>query len=465
VIPRLFGTNGIRGVVGDTLTADVALGVGRAVGTTLGGGEVAVVRDTRTSGPMLRDAVVSGLLASGCDVLDLGVAPTPCLQWFVAHRGGFVGGVVVTASHNPAEFNGIKVVDAMGLEIGRDREETIERVYAERSFSVAPWDRSGHVRQDPAGLGAYVAAVVDQVDVEAIRQRAFQVVLDPGNGAGCAASPRVLAALGCRVVTLNGHPDGAFPGRPPEPTRDHLVDLVRVVHETRADLGVAHDGDADRAIFVDDGGRFVDGDRSLALLARDAIRRRGGTVVTPVSTSSGVEEVVVAAGGSVHYTRVGAPIVARTMLELRATFGGEENGGVIVPEHQYARDGAMAMAKMLDLLAREGRPLSAMLVDLPRYSLHKTSVPVTAGQQARIVEAILRSLAGRDVSTIDGVKLREADGWVLMRPSGTEAVFRIFAEARTPERARALAETGARLIREASAKSEGTGTRGTPPRS
>ncbi len=449
MIPRLFGTNGIRGVVGDTLTADLALDVGRAIGTAFGGGDVALARDTRTSGPMLRSAVASGLLATGCNVVDIGVAPTPCLQWFVAHRGRDAGGVVVTASHNPPEYNGIKVIDKAGLEIPREREETIERIHAERSFAAAPWDRCGHVREDGAALAAYVDAVVAQVDGEAIERRKFSVVLDPGNGAGCATSPRVLAALGCRVVTLNGHPDGAFPGRPPEPTRDHLADLLRVVPETRADLGVAHDGDADRTIFVDHLGRFVDGDRSLALLARDAVRPRGGIVVTPVSSSSCVEEVVAAAGGSVHYTRIGAPIVARTMSELGATFGGEENGGAIFPAHQFARDGAMAMAKMLDLLAREGRPLSAMVDDLPRYALHKTSVPVPTGQQARIVEALLRSLSGRDVSTIDGVKLQEADGWVLMRPSGTEAIFRVFAEARTPDRARALAEMGARLVREA----------------
>ena len=449
MIPRLFGTNGIRGIVGETLTADLALSVGRAVGTHFGGGEVALARDTRGSGRMLRDAVVSGLLAAGCDVVDIGVAPTPCLQRFVARRGAFAGGVVITASHNPAEYNGIKVVDAVGIELGREREEVIERIHAERSFAAAPWDRVGHAREDATALRAYVDDVVARVDAEAIRRRAFRVALDSGNGAACATSPRVLAALGCRVVTLNGHPDGAFPGRPPEPTRDHLADLLRVVAETRADLGVAHDGDADRAIFVDDRGRYVDGDRSFALLAREAIRGRGGTVVTPVSSSSCVEDVVVAEGGKVHYTRIGAPIVARTMYEIGATFGGEENGGVIFPEHQFARDGAMAMAKMLDLLGRSQRPLSALVDDLPVYSLHKTSVPVPAGHQERIAAALLRTLKGRDVSTVDGVKLREADGWVLMRPSGTEAIFRVFAEARTPERARSLAEMGARLVQEA----------------
>ena len=449
MIPRLFGTNGIRGLLGESLTADLALRVGRAVGTHCGSGEVAVARDTRTSGRMLRDALVSGILAAGCDVIDIGVAPTPCLQRFVVRRGNLSGGVVVTASHNPPEYNGIKVVDSLGIEIPRDREEAIERMCAERSFAAAPWDRIGHAREDSLAIPAYVHDVVAGVDADAIRTGAFRVALDPGNGAACLTSPRVLGALGCRVVTLNGHPDGAFPGRPPEPTPDNLAGLLRVVVETHADLGVAHDGDADRAIFVDERGRYVQGDRSLALLAREAVRGRGGTVVTPVSSSSCIEDVVVGEGGTVHYTRIGAPIVARTMHETGATFGGEENGGAIFPEHQFARDGAMAMAKLLELLARAARPLSALLDELPAYALQKLAVPVPDGHQERILAALVRSLAGRDVSTIDGVKLREPDGWVLVRPSGTEAIFRVFAEARTAERAQSLAEQGAQLVRDA----------------
>ncbi len=449
MIPRLFGTNGIRGVVGDTLTADLALSVGRAIGTHFGGGEVALARDTRTSGRMLRDAFVAGILAAGCNVVDIGVAPTPCLQRFVARRETFAGGVVITASHNPPEYNGIKVVDARGIELPREREEAIEKVLADRSFAAAAWDRIGQVREDDTAVRTYVDDIVSRVDADAIRTRAFRVVLDPGNGAACHASARVLALLGCRAVTLNGHPDGSFPGRLPEPTREHLAELVRIVPEVHANLGVAHDGDADRAIFVDDRGRYVDGDRSFALLAREAVRGRGGTVVTPVSTSSCVEDIVRQEGGAVHYTRVGAPIVGRTMLDLGATFGGEENGGVIFPEHQFARDGAMSMAKMLELLARTDRPLSALLDELPAYSLHKTSVPVPPGQSDRIVAALRAAVTGREVSTVDGVKVRERDGWVLIRPSGTEAIFRIFAEARSPDRAQALAEWGAKLVRDA----------------
>src|SRR2546426_262439 len=325
---RLFGTNGIRGIVGPEMNADLALKVGRAIGTSFGGGTVVLGRDTRLSGPMLARAAASGLMSAGCDVIDLGVVPTPCEQYFLA--------------------------------------------------------KSGHLK------------------------------------GGCVVTPYLLRSLGCRVISLNGQPDGAFPGRMPEPIPDHLGDLMRVVSEVHADLGIAHDGDADRAIFVDDKGSFVYGDKSLALLAKAAIQGRGGTVVTPVSTSSLIDDVVRAAGGRVVRTRVGSPIVARTMFETGAAFGGEENGGVIFPDHQFCRDGAMSAAKMLELLAHEGKRLSSLTAALPQYHLKKTNVPVPVERRDAVLSSLVELTKGRKVDTTDGVKIVEPDGAVLVRPSGTE---------------------------------------------
>src|SRR5881396_3878485 len=400
---RLFGTNGIRGVVGPDMNADLALKVGRAIGTAFGGGPVALGRDTRLSGPMLARAAASGLMSAGCDVVDLGVVPTPSAQYFLAKSGHLKGGVVVTASHNPREFNGLKAIDA-------------------------------------------------KVDVASIRKSAFTVVIDPGNGAGCVVTPYLLRSLGCRVISLNAQPDGAFPGRMPEPIPDHLGDLMRVVSEVHADLGIAHDGDADRAIFVDDKGSFVYGDKSLALLAKAAIQGRGGTVVTPVSTSSLIDDVVRAAGGRVVRTRVGSPIVARTMFETGAAFGGEENGGVIFPDHQFCRDGAMSAAKMLELLAREGKRLSSLAASLPQYHLKKANVSVPVERRDAVLTSLVELTKGRKVDATDGVKIVEADGAVLVRPSGTEPIFRVYAEGRTPERAEALAAEGVDLIKKALAR-------------
>src|SRR5207245_2332538 len=226
-----------------------------------------------------------------------------------------------------------------GMGASREGEEAIESIFFDSRFRVAAWSEVGSIRSDDTANHRYLEAILAKVDVASIRKSAFTVVVDPGNGAGCVVTPYLLRSLGCRVISLNAQPDGAFPGRMPEPIPDHLGDLMRVVSEVHADLGIAHDGDADRAIFVDDKGSFVYGDKSLALLAKAAIQGRGGTVVTPVSTSSLIDDVVRAAGGRVVRTRVGSPIVARTMFETGAAFGGEENGGVIFPDRQFCRNG------------------------------------------------------------------------------------------------------------------------------
>jgi len=446
---RLFGTNGIRGVVGEMMNADLAVKVGRAIGTFFQGGSVGLARDPRLSGPMLARAAASGLMSAGCDVIDLGMVPTPCAQYFVAKSGHLKGAVVVTASHNPREFNGLKAIDARGMEMSREDEETIEAIYFENRFHAAAWADVGSGRTDDTAISRYMEGIRAKIDAEAIGKQNPLVVIDPGNGAGCVVTPYLLRSLGCRVLTLNAQPDGAFPGRLPEPTPDHLGDLMRLVSEVHADLGVAHDGDADRATFVDDKGAFVVGDKALALLAQAAVKSRGGAVVTPVSTSSVVEDVVRAAGAKVIRTRVGSPIVARTMFESGAVFGGEENGGVIFPDHQFCRDGAMSAAKMLELLAHEGKSLSALVAALPQYHIKKANVAVPVDRREAVLTSIVEFAKGRKVDTTDGVKILEGDGAVLVRPSGTEPIFRVYAEAKTPARADALADEGVALIQKA----------------
>src|SRR5205807_2492330 len=438
---------------GPEMNADLAVKVGRALGTFVSGGAVALARDPRLSGPMLARAAASGLMSAGCDVIDLGLVPTPCAQYFVAKSGQVKGAIVVTASHDPREFNGLKAIDSRGMEMRREDEEAIESIFFESRFHVAPWSEVGSIRADDAAIHRYTEGVLSKVDGDAIRKRAPSVVVDPGNGAGCVMTPYLLRSLGCRVLSLNAQPDGAFPGRLPEPTPDHLGDLIRVVREVHADIGIAHDGDADRATFVDDQGAFVVGDKSLALLARSAVKSRGGTVVTPVSTSTVVEDVVRAAGGTVVRTRVGSPIVARTMFETGAVFGGEENGGAIFPEHQFCRDGAMSAAKMLELLAHEGQALSALVAALPLYHIKKSNVSVPVERREAVLASIVELAKGRKVDTTDGVKILEKDGAVLVRPSGTEPIFRVYAEARTPARADGLADEG--RVRRGSERAEG----------
>ena len=446
MVERLFGTNGIRGVVNEELTPELALDVGRAIGTHIKG-RVAIGSDTRTSADMVKSAVLAGLMSSGAEVVDLGMLPTPALQYFVK-TNGIAGGVMITASHNPPEFNGIKAVDADGTEMPRSKEEAIESVYFSRSFAQRDWRGVGHVQKSNEAIPSYHNAILGNVDVESIAKAKLKVVLDCANGAGSLSTPRILERLGVRTVTLNCNPLGTFPGHPSEPTEDHLEDLKSLVKETGADLGIAHDGDADRTIFVDEKGRYVYGDKSLAVVASAVVRDRGGgLVVTPVSTSSCVEDAVREAGGEMAYTRVGAPIVARKMIETGAVFGGEENGGLIFPEMQFCRDGAMTAAKMIEIVTTEG-PLSDLLKNIPTYQLDKRKVHCAEERKERLLREVCEAFAEQRVDQTDGIKIYFDEGWTLIRPSGTEPIFRIYTEARSEEQAKKIADRCEKVVKE-----------------
>jgi phosphomannomutase/phosphoglucomutase len=251
-----------------------------------------------------------------------------------------------------------------------------------------------------------------------------------------------------RVISLNSNPQGTFPGHPSEPTADNLKDLMATVKATGADLGIAHDGDADRTIFVDDKGNFVFGDRSLAIVARNIVRQKGGgTVVTPVSTSSCVEDVVRAEGGEIVYTRVGSPVVARKMIEIGAVFGGEENGGLIFPEHQYCRDAGMTAAKMLEIVATEGS-MSRLSTKIPDYCLDKRKMECPEDRKEEVLALVVEAFAQERVDTTDGVKVFFGEGWTLIRPSGTEPIFRMFSEAKSVEAARKCGDRCEKALRE-----------------
>ena len=456
---RLFGTNGIREVVGETLTAPFVTRVVGAIAAQVPvGAPIVVGRDARTSSVAFAQIASATLALAGHRVVDVGLLPTPAVQWMVVHHRAQLG-VILTASHNPPEFNGVKCIAADGLEVPRSVEEAIEAAVERGEAPAVPFDRVGEVTTDPSGAGRYVDAILGQVDVRAIAARRLTVVLDCGNGASTVTSPTLLRRLGCRVISLNGQADGTFPGHLSEPTEANLVDLRRIVPAVGADLGIAHDGDADRAVFVEAGGRYVPGEEILTLLARDAVERaHGGVVVTPVSASQTVEDAVGPLNGTVLYTRVGSPAVTRAMLEHHAVFGGEENGGLILPKHQLARDGAMTAAAVLDLMARRGASLAELLRDLPRYTLVKEKTacpaPLRSAVQDRVASALERD--SDRVVTIDGVKAFREGGWVLIRPSGTEPLFRIFAESKDPVTARRIADHGLAVVRAAVAQAQET---------
>jgi len=442
----LFGSSGVRGVANETLTPELAMRVARAAGTVWGADGAAVARDTRTTGTMLADSVASGLAATGTDVERLGVVPTPAAQ-FHAERAG-VPLVVVTASHNPPEYNGLKLVGADGVELSVAELERVEATVEDGSATAAPWSEVGDTRH-VEGVGRdYVREVVAAVDRERIADADLTVALDPGHGAGALTSPDLLRELGCRVVTVNAQPDGHFPGRDPEPVAENLGDLGRLVRATDADLGVAHDGDADRAIFYDETGTPIPGDATLAALAR-ADLEPGDTTVSAVNVSQRLVDVADEAGAELVLTPIGSTRIAGRIQQLRAAgehvpVAGEGNGGVFFPSYRVARDGGYTAARFLELVA--DRPASEVVEPVSGYHNVRLNVSASGAERERMLEAVAdvaereRSRAGAEVTTIDGYRLDYGDAWVLARPSGTEPLVRVYAEAGDPGRARELAE-------------------------
>jgi phosphomannomutase/phosphoglucomutase len=377
----------------------------------------------------------------GCDAIDLAIAPTPALQFYVKETS-VTGGVIVTASHNPREYNGIKFVHSDGTEFTREMDEESERIYMSKEFSAARWDEVGQIFTNDCNR-FYIDGVKEKVDCALIASRGFKVVVDCGNGAACFTSPQLLKELGCEVISINAHQDGRFPQRNPEPEEKNVWFLKEVVRQTRADLGIAHDGDADRATFVDEKGNFISEDVMLALMAKYYVSLYGGKVVTPVSSSKCVEDVVKEAGGEIIYTAVGSPVVVKVMKEVNAVFGGEGNGGLIFPEFQLTRDGAMSAAKVLELMASEKKPISELVKDIPKYYTLKEKLPCR--EKRKLLEGLRHEFP--DANFIDGARQDFDDGWILIRPSGTEPIVRVFAEAKTREKAEELLDIGIKAVK------------------
>lgn len=433
----LFGTNGVRGIANEELTAEMALDLGRVI-ATLKPGKIAVACDTRLSSFMLKSAVLAGIMSAGSTAVDLGIAPTPALQFYAKTKK--IAGVVVTASHNPKEYNGIKFIQESGAEFFREMDEESERIYMSKAFKLAKWNEVGTLLHDDC-IELYVNAIVESVELD----RKYRVVVDCGNGAGCFTTPEILKRLECIVYGINCNPDGRFTARNPEPVEKELSLLKRAVLDFKADLGVAHDGDADRAVFVNEKGEFVSEDALLALMAKHYVEKHGGgIVVTPVSSSRCVEDAVREVGGEVVYTAVGSPVVAKVMMEKNAVFGGEGNGGLIFPEHLLARDGGMSVAKVLELMDESGKKLSELISEIPRYYMLKGKV------ECRNKDKVLKELRKMfpNANHVDGARIDFEDGWLLIRPSGTEPIARIYAEGKSSERAEELYNEGLKILKQ-----------------
>ncbi len=427
----LFGSSGLRGLANREITPGLALKVGLALGSIH---DSAVIgRDPRTSGEMIEHAIISGLLSTGCHVTRVGLVSTPTLAFAAKNHDC---GVMVTASHNPPEYGGIKLWNRDGMAFDSKQQDEIESVIQNKAWKTAEWNSIGRVNE------ADVIEEHAELILGKVGSASLKVVVDCGCGSASTITPYVLRRMGCHVITLNSQPDGFFPARNPEPVEKNLEMLKKATLAFGADLGIAHDGDADRMMAVDGLGRFMEGDKLLAFFG---LRETKKSIVVPVDTSIMVDDVL--KGRKVYRTRVGDVYVAEELKKRNADFGGEPSGSWIFPGISLCPDGIYAAARLVEIVENEGR-LDSLVDELPAYPMVRGTIACSNDKKEAAMEKIVNGLKKMgEVSSIDGIRVDTKEGWILVRPSGTEPKIRITAEARNDvEKLYARAE---KLVKEA----------------
>jgi phosphomannomutase/phosphoglucomutase len=428
---KLFGTNGIRGIPGKDLTLEFVTEMAQSIATYFSFSQkpILVGKDVRNSSPVLQKAVLSGVMAAGVNAEEGDVAPTPAHQ-FGTRTLGYGGGIIVTASHNPAQYNGMKVLGPDGVEISRDSEKEIETIYHEKKFRKADWRSVGRSGRETRVVENYIAGIMSQVDVAKIADSKPTVVMDIGNGAQAVTAPYLCERMGCKVISINGQPDGNFPGRGPEPTPANLMDLSDAVKSYNASFGVAYDGDGDRSLFCDENGEIYWGDRTGSLLVDFLLdKHKGGPVVTTVSTSQLVGMIAKKHDAKVIWTTVGAVDVSRAMINNNAPLGLEENGGFFYGPHIPVRDGAMTTALVLNALASRGLSFSKAIGSLPQFYQKKAKFECPNDKKTAVMKELESKNTEGKIDRTDGLKIwMDEHTWILLRPSGTEPLIRVYAE-------------------------------------
>ena len=442
---RLFGSSGIRGLANVDVTPLLAQKVGAAIASQFEGGAILIGRDTRLSGEMLERALISGVVSCGFVAGTLGVVPTPAVAWLTKEMGAEAG-VAISASHNPPQYNGLKIFDTTGMAYNVEQQERLETLIEGEEFMTSSWNRVGSVEAMDAGR-IYVNALVQLTALA----RDWNIACDLFNGATCTVAPALFEDLGVKATLINAQPDGHFPAGNPEPTAESLARLGSMIRKMRADIGFGFDGDGDRMMAVDEKGRVPSPDRVIAAYARHVVEANGGgVVVTHVGASMSVEEAVEAAGGSVIRTKVGDVHIAEAMVEHGAIFGGEPVGAWIHPDVHLCPDGILSALRVMMALEAKDEKLSEFVGDIPEYPTLRDKVPCPNKEKDTAMESMskLKGEFGdiKDVSTVDGVRLQLEDGWVLIRPSGTEPMIRITVEAHDRDRAEQLLETSRSFV-------------------
>jgi len=447
----LFGTNGIRGIPNENYYPDFYLHLSITIGNIIKSEKFAVASDGRKTVAMLKGAVLSGLTATGHDVVDLGTLPVSGLQYYCKMNG--VPGIMITASHNPPEYNGIKVIDSDGLEASPELQAMIEKRYLEARYNevgrkdsgnqnYASWEHVGSVKYDYSAKDTYIEAVLSKIDVESVREKKLSALVDCSNGATYETAPQLLRALGIRTVALNSTLDGTFPGHNPEPTEENIKSTIEVVKNLGGDFALVHDSDGDRVVFISPEGKYLDGNYALSILAMSRLKK-GDAVVTPANTSDIFINTAKKIGAKVYITKVGPPLVSRKAIEVKARLAGEETGGIIYTEHQYGRDGAMTAALFIEAVAKYG--LRNMLKSLPDLYYKRSRVNTTKGFDE--IKRLVLEQKHTKADFTDGVKIYlNSTDWVMLRPSGTEPIIRIYVQASSRKVVEALIKKYGELL-------------------
>ena len=433
------GVSGVRGIVGDSLTPRLAADFAASFGAYVGGGRVVVGRDTRPTGPMFEDAVVAGLLSAGCQPVVLGVVPTPTIQIMVDKLRAN-GGIAITASHNPESWNALKFIGGSALFLNHNEAAELLDIYNQPDPGCVREEDIRNLRRVNDAFAEHKRRIFDKIDVELVRSAGFAVAVDCCSGAGAPYTARFLEELGCRVHAIFDNVDGRF-GRKPEPIPENLSELSETVRKNSCDIGFAQDPDADRVVVVDGSGEPIGEQYSIVLAVEHVLSKTPGPVVVNLATTKAVDDVASRYGAEVFHSKIGEINVTEEMLARNAVIGGEGgSGGVIWPAVHLCRDSFVGMALILEMLAKRRKTLSEVMELIPRYHTANRKVERSTVGAIEAVRSLRGKHADLNPKTLDGVRIDWKDKWVLVRPSNTEPVVRITAEAKTPDAAEALAD-------------------------
>jgi phosphomannomutase len=443
----IFGISGLRGIVGDGLFPETVARYAAAFGTFVGHGTVAIGRDCRASGEMMHAAAVAGLIAVGCEVTDLGICPTPTVV-HVTRRGTLAGALMLTASHNPEQWNGMKFVSREGQFLSPDEVAAFRKLVKGKGAKYADWDALRPVKKNPNAIYAHINSILSNELFRGIRpaliERKLKIGVDAVNGAASVAACQLVEALGAEPVRLycsiEPMKQGAVFPRKPEPEAQNLSDLSNLVRERKLDLGIAFDPDGDRFSCVDETGVPLGEEATICLACKYVLPRRKGPVVVNLSTTRAVDDVCSELGVAVERAPVGEANVADRMEKVQAVLGGEGNGGVILPDLNFTRDGLVAAATVIGLTSQGREPLSVVGASLPRYQMVKTTMNLSREQFAERSEKLAKAFEGAVVDRQDGLKFSLEDSWVHARPSNTEPIVRIIAEAKTEAQVKTIVD-------------------------